>query len=208
VVMVQYFILNAGVMSGFEAVLGLIVFDAYGWGQREGFRVWGPLTAMLFFFFSLLPTLLWRLNWAKVACAVTCFQLFIFAGINYENFSEVVPLWRMYVSLMGLCALSVNAVLNQTLLSQRLPPHLQAFGNAVCAGAGTAGRTIGPLLSTALYAAYQGGGLGSAPNASFVMMAASGALIMVAPVPFFTTIFGPCGAPSPKQLAEEQTKGG
>jgi len=51
VVMTQYFILNAGVMSGFEAVLGLIIFDAYGWGQREGFRVWGPLTAMLLCFF-------------------------------------------------------------------------------------------------------------------------------------------------------------
>ena len=83
---------------------------------------------------------------------VTCFQLFIFAGINYTDFSQapipgrmaphiredgahtspgtfrrtpthhspsplyillhkiwqVVPLWRMYVSLLGLSALSVN----------------------------------------------------------------------------------------------------
>mmetsp|Transcript_36108 Transcript_36108/g.81940 ORF Transcript_36108/g.81940 Transcript_36108/m.81940 type:complete len:115 (-) Transcript_36108:746-1090(-) len=109
----------------------------------------------------------------------------------------------MYVSLLGLSALSVNAVLNQTLLSQRLPPHLQAVGNAACAGAGTAGRTIGPLLATWLYDAYQGDGLGAAPNASFVMMAVSGALIILAPFPFWGIVYGSFSVPSPKERADE-----
>jgi len=152
--MFMSFMVTMGFMAGFETLMGLAVFNSYGWGPREaGLRAWVPFACASFFSMILAPGFIDSINWAKlqVVCAILVPGLTLALAIHVSDLSTPVPLWSFYLSLIAYIPNTLIFILIASIVAVRILPHEQVQANAMIQLIGQVGRGIGPVVATQWY---------------------------------------------------------
>ena len=196
------FCATMGLMAGFETLMGLGLYHSFDWDAKEAIRAWGPFALVTFVAYATAPGVVDSVNWAKIVAVGTGvgFAWSLVFQLHLVDLTTPVPLWSMYVGILGLIPSTYTQVLNFSVLATRLPSHLQVSANALIQLVGQAGRSIGPILATLFYSWFidtygQLGGYNGAVLFNVIFM-----VLILIPLPFvFTILYGNFSDPSPKE---------
>lgn len=143
--------------TSYEAMLGLVIYNAYGWETREN-----PRVAMIWFAFSfglLVGAVVYQAflkrHFSPLQIAVaknTVLLCAAFLLVRWDHMSKPIG-WTLLATGVGLLSFSEILTLNlhQTLLTLSLQPAQQARYNTLVQVACQLGRCIGPVGTTKLY---------------------------------------------------------
>jgi len=143
--------------TSYEAMLGLVIYNEYGWEVREN-----PRVAMIWFAFSfglLIGAVVYQaylkrhFSPLQIAVAKNVVLLYsAFLLVRWNHTSRPIA-WSLLASGVGLLSFSEILTLNlhQMLLTLALQPAQQARYNTLVQVACQLGRVLGPVATTKLY---------------------------------------------------------
>ena len=194
-------------LAGFESTLTLQVQQAYSWSLGESMWAWGPMALFgMVFAVAVIPTIIDRMNWAKVCAFGLTFGWGSIFGINWLNLRNPIPAWWFVIEGVFANGNSVVGAVLSTILAQRLPTDEQVQNAALTAVASQVGRAMGPIFATWIFQTAEemtGWSRGAGANFSRMYMLFVGSLpptIVLAC--YFTSIFGKFTDLSPMERRE------
>jgi len=206
---VNSFLMMMTALAGFEAMFSILLYDGYGLIQREQTSVWAFFGLLSLCLGSLSPMAIQRLNSATQITGVACLgPPLVLSAINLTQYDTIVPLWRMFIGLVGIGISSQTYMIHLSAVSTRLPDYLQAEVSTVIQAAGQAGRALGPMLMAWAYEVGESVAPGTAvaQNAVLTILGLSVAVATYFPISFFKDMYGSFDELSAAQKVADKEK--
>jgi len=180
-----------GLLAGFETLLGLAMFNSYGWRNSSALKGWGAFGAVVLGVSLVMPKLFYRFNYAKIVavCFVGSFGALL--DVNFLDTSEPVPKWQFFTAFgsVGLGLILYTIVMS--IVSVKIPKEAQVSSHSFVQFMGQLGRGLGPVVATKWYDYLtKAFGVKAGLSAAGSFMVTWILLGMLVPIRHYTTFFG------------------